>query len=83
MLWVCVRVYTFIVHNCLKMYSAHLKSFTVACSSLVTEEPGRLPNSFVLTSSMTQLQAFWSRYAQTEIIEVRNSHYYNNNFILI
>ena len=45
----------------------------VACSSLVTEEPGRLPNSFVLTSCMTQPQAFWSRYAQTEIIEVREN----------
>ncbi|XP_065884810.1 inositol polyphosphate-4-phosphatase type I A-like [Dysidea avara] len=46
-----------------------LLELSIACSSLVTEESGRVPNSFVLTSCLTQPQAFWFRYAQTEIIQ--------------
>lgn len=42
----------------------------LACSSLVGSLRDSVPNALIVTSCMTPPQAYWIRYAQTEVIEV-------------
>lgn len=48
-------------------------TLALACSSLVGNVKDGVPSSLIVTSCMTPPQAYWIRYAQTEVIEVHTT----------
>lgn len=62
--------------DCVFICAYFLFVFSIACNELEPSTDHRLPNAFVIVSTMTPPGSKWSRHAQTEIIEVSEATYY-------
>lgn len=59
-----------------------LLEISIACNELEPSTDHRLPNAFVIVSTMTPPGSKWSRHAQTEIIEQNSDPYFLTTVVL-